>query len=129
MAWHGYARIELNPTFADALDDPARDKIRVALKRLITQTLKDMREFPPYHLGTPRWRLDHRAVILEGNWDSGAKADFVREIAAELGRTQAQVNAAITITRFAPGGTWNESREACAAYIEANTAEWNKALP
>lgn len=39
------------------------------------------------------------------------------------------VGAAVMITRFAPGGTWDESREACAAYIEANAAEWNKALP
>lgn len=124
MAWHGYARIELNPTFADALDDPAREKIRVAVKRLITQTLKDMREFPPYYLGHPRWRLDHRAVILEGNWDSGAKSDFVRELAAELGRTQTAINSNLTITRFAPGGSWDESRAACAAYLDANRANW-----
>ncbi len=41
MAWHGYARIEIVAAFADALDDPARDKIRVALRRLITQTIKN----------------------------------------------------------------------------------------
>lgn len=124
MAWHGYARIEIVAAFADALDDPARDKIRLALRRLITQTLKAGREFPPFHLGTPRWRLDRRAVILEGNWDSGAKADFVREMAAELGRTQTAINNALTMTRFAPGGSWDESRAACEAYLVANRATW-----
>lgn len=71
-----------------------------------------------------RWRNDKRAVILEGNWDSGAKADFVRELAAELGRTQTAINSNLTITRFAPGGSWDESRAACAAYLDANRANW-----
>lgn len=72
MAWHGYARIEIVPAFADALDDPARDKIRIAVKRLITQTRKGAGEFPPFHLGHPRWRNDRRALILEGNWEAGS---------------------------------------------------------
>lgn len=122
--WHGYVRLEINAAVADALVEADRDKIRIAVKRLITQTRKGAGEFPSYHLGHPRWRNDRRAIILEGNWDTGAKADFVRELAAELGRTQTQINNNLTIARFAPGGSWVESRTACEAYLQANSAEW-----
>lgn len=122
--WHGYVRLEITPAVADALTEADRGKIRVAVRRLITQTLKDSKEFPPFALGHPRWRPDKRAVILEGNWDTGAKADFVRELAAELGRTQTAINNALTMTRFAPGGSWDESRAACEAYLVANATAW-----
>lgn len=128
MAWHGYVLIEINPAVADALTEADRGKIWVAVRRLITQILKDSKEFPLFALGHPRWQLDKRAVILEGNWDTGAKADFVRELAAELGRTPTAINNALTMTRFAPGETWAESRDECEAYILANAAEWEEPL-
>lgn len=127
--WHGYLRIDLDPTFAATLDERARvEQLSRAMKRLISETRKDSKEFPPYALGTPRWKLDNTAVILEGNWDATTKTDVVREWATEMSKTQVAVSAAVTITRFASLGKWDESREECARYIEENSRDWNAEL-
>lgn len=121
--WHGYVLLSVNPALADSWDEGKRAKVAQGVRALVTNFKRNGSDYPPYILQV-RWALDRRSVIVEGNFDATTKASLVQRIAAELGVTQTQVSNNLTITVFGGGKTWAESRDACAAYIQANRATW-----
>lgn len=123
MAWHGYVLLSVNPALADTWDEGKRAKMAQGVRALITDFKRDGEDYPPYILQV-RWALNQRSVIIEGNFDATSKTELVKKIATELGRAQTAINNALTLTRFAPGGSWYESRAACEAYLETNAAAW-----
>jgi hypothetical protein len=129
MAFHGYVLLAINPTLADNLTPAQRDKIKDAIKALIsiTKRAQDAGVWPPY-TAQVRLSVDRRNVIVEGNFDGVTKASFVAALAAQLGVTQTQVNNNLTITVFGGGAAdWETSRQACLTYLAANRAEWEAA--
>jgi hypothetical protein len=127
-SWHGYALIEIAAVgpFAAGVSDTQKARLHEAFE-MLAQTHDG---WPPYLLQDSRWRLDNLALIVEARFVSmPKKATVVQLIANRTGYTTTQVNNALTFTVFAHGGTWAESREACAAYLVAHSAEWENSIP
>lgn len=124
--FHGYVLLAINPTLADTLTQPQRDKVKDACKALISKLKRDgdSDDWPPF-LAQVRFSLDKRNAIVEGNFDGITKAGFVAALANQLGVSQSAVNNNLTITVFG-GGTakWEESHQACLTYLTANSAAW-----
>lgn len=123
-SWHGYIMIEfaaIGP-FVNGVTDAQKIKIREALE-MVAQTHTS---WPPFNLQYGPWRLDSLAVIVEAKFAQfPTKAMVVQLISNRSGYTVAQVNSALAFTVFGYGGTWSESRVACAAYLDANRADWD----
>lgn len=122
-AWHGYAIIEVAAVgpFAGGVSDAQKARLHEAFEMLAASH----GSWPPYLLQDSRWRLDNLAVLIEARFSTmPTKAQVVRLIANRTGYTYTQVNNALSFTVFAYGGSWAESRDACAVYMAAHSAEW-----
>jgi hypothetical protein len=127
-SWHGYILIEIAPVgpFIAGVTTAQKARIHEALAMIADEHPN----WPSYALQDSRWRLDNLAVIVEARFASmPTKAVAVQLVSNRSGYTVAQVNAALSFTVFAYGGTWSESRDACVAYLAAHTAEWEPTLP
>ena len=80
----------------------------------------------PAHNNHGRERLDQRALIIEGQFDSAdiQRSSVVAVIAQAIGRPEGAVNAVISYQIFGEGLTWRESWELCRTYIHDNLDEW-----
>jgi hypothetical protein len=123
-AWHGYILIEIAAVgpFQDGVTDTQKSRLHEAFE-MIAPTHG---AWPAYLLQDSRWRLDNLALIVEARFSNmPSKMMVVQLIANRTGYTVTQVNNALTFTVFATGGTWAESRDACAVYLAEHQAEWN----
>lgn len=122
-SWQGYILIEIAPVgpFVNGVTAPQKAKLHEAF----TSMAREHDSWPPYILQDSRWRLDNLALIVEARFISmPTKAQAAQLISNRTGYTVAQINNALTVTVFAFGGSWAESRDTCAAYLAAHMAEW-----
>ena len=135
MSWHGYFGIENL-----ALNDTQRAALVTALRALGPAS-----DPSPAHLCHWRTRLDGEAAIFEALFaDDALTVDaFKNRLAAIFGVDPATIDHDLTagtntVVVFSRGGTdylrvalfgglaatWDESGDACRAYLAANAAEW-----
>lgn len=74
--------------------------------------------------------LNNAKFIYEGIF-TDAEVDFdayAEMIAEEVGLPVEPIKATMKLTYFAPDEEWEPSRQACIAYMKANSAEWEEAV-
>ncbi len=83
----------------------------------------------PAKINHSRLSLDGTALCVEAEFEDSeiVRAAVVTAIATELGVPESAVEAVLAYTIFVPGGTWQQSRDACHADLIANKAEWEPA--
>lgn len=127
-SWQGYILLEF--AAVGPFINGASDELKAKLHSAFLMLAREHDNWPPYVLQDSRWRLDNRAVIIEARFISmPTKAQAGQLIANRTSYTLAQINAAVAVTVFALGGTWEQSRDECAAYLAAHRPEWEPVLP
>jgi len=118
MDWHGYVLISGLPTSLTAKN---RETIWTDLEKMGPQVSKH-----PQFNNQSRRSIDGRQLILEAkfNLDNITKQKFIDRIAAKMGISTVIVESSLVITPFVLKGTWEESRQACAAFISKNSTKW-----
>jgi len=125
-SWQGYILLEF--AAIGPFINGATPEIKAKLHSAFLMLAREHDNWPAYVLQDSRWRLDNRAVIIEARFISmPTKLQAGQLIANRTGYTLAQINAAVTVTVFALGGTWEQSRGECAAYLAAHSVEWSSA--
>lgn len=105
------------------LNAAQRQKVADAL-----DTLGDKANAMPHLRIQLRPRLDGQAYIVELSVPNApTKAQVVHAIALALGLSDATVDSNTTFTVFGDVNDWENSRQACAAYLKANAAAWETA--
>jgi hypothetical protein len=118
--WRGYILISnLPPGWTKSERDRAWDAMRCIGKKEHPQ---------PSHVNHSRLSLDGSALLVEAEFAESeiTRAAVVATIAAALNVQPSAVEAKITYTVLADGGTWDESNQAAQAYLAANRAEWER---
>lgn len=117
--WHGYLLIESLPP---GWTNEQRQQAWGAMRGMGKQD-----DPSPAKINHSRLRLDDKAMIVEAEFDEAeiAREAVVAMIADALGVQDNAVDAAIAYQIFAEGQTWEDSRQACVAYLTANTIEWD----
>ncbi len=80
----------------------------------------------PHNNTHGRERLDFDGYINEAVFEPAEleRDHVVQTIADELGLPIEPIDTLLIYQVFAPGGSWEESRQACLAYISANYDDW-----
>jgi len=120
--WIGYLLVELSGAFAGGVSAAQQTAIDKAVA-----TLNQVTEQQPYQLWHYRMNLARTAFIGCAQWNAKpTKADLVNVINQFSGISTAILNSSVALTVF-DGDAWDQSGDACRAYLSANLAAWESA--
>jgi hypothetical protein len=126
-AWQGYVLVEFTSTSTvEALSKGMGDvDLTARVREAFAQLAPERGSWPPYLLQIGPLRLDGQAVIVEGRFDRMPDAATVADrLGSRLGTDRKSIEESLTLTLFAPGGTWEESQAATLRYLEENAKDW-----
>lgn len=123
MPWHGYT---LQNNLPPGLTDPQQHQAWQAVLAIGLHT-----QPMPHNNTHARLQLDAGGLILEALFEPHElhRPYLVQLIATAIGLPYDPIDALLTYAVFAPGGTWQQSRQACLAYIRAHRPHWEAPEP
>lgn len=120
--WRGYVLIEIGPAgvFTE-FDEPTLD----ILRSLLAQFSEENGIYPPDLLQMAPVSLDRKKLIAEARWNNKPSQYLISllVLSAFPELTYQQAEQALVVTLF-DAATWQGSAVLCAAYLDANAAEW-----
>jgi hypothetical protein len=144
-AWHGYILIEWSAQFTTMLQrprptltpckgcpEPPPDATAILTTDPIGEAMNQLApshgNWPPYLLQV-RYSLDGLKAIVEARFDvQPSQEDIINRLSGRSGVLPAQMGT-VTVIVFAPGGTWQESQQACLEYLNKHVVDWQEPLP
>ena len=122
--WHGYLALKITKT-AQLSSGLVSNLVEGTLKTAIARIARLSGDWPPYILQLGPIKIDLTEIIIEAKFDYVPTEALIEGLIADkLGVSADKVANLIAVTVFAPGGTWEESRAACAAYIAQDPVGW-----
>jgi hypothetical protein len=117
--WHGYVLVALRAGFT--LTAAQKGQVRATVRGLAIAELRQ-----PYRMFQTRLSLDGHSAIYEAVWDRErvSPGEVITAVAGALGVPPDDLAGGITYQLFADGGSWEESRQAALAYLDAHRSAW-----